>query len=145
MSLSEQNRNTLLINLHKVIEEAAHHSANDILHGRVDQLTYPPNGGLTDPEMEAVKRLQGDETLRNALRKLFANNNASVFFDFFNLLDGTGDPDPGTGKWSEVKLVDFTDDVDEDGEMLHDCFFETYWEWRKKRKADWKLDLYDGD
>jgi hypothetical protein len=29
-----------------------------------------------------------------------------------------------------------------DGEFLHDDFFESYWDWREKRKnKDWRLDL----
>ena len=135
-----------MISLHKEIEEHAHHTANHILHGRLDELTqYPPNGGFTDAEKEALARIKGDEVLRDALRKAFAANTAEVFFTFFNVLDGTGDPDPGTGNWTEVKLVDFTEDMVEDGEMLHDHFFQTYWSWRKRRKADWKLDLHDGE
>lgn len=146
MKLSEQNRMALLLSLHREIEEHAHHSANHLLHGRSNELIqYPPNGGFTQAELDALSKLTGDETLRDALRKAFASNTAEVFFNFFNILDGTGDPGPGMGDWTEVKLVDFNEAMEEEGEMLHDHFFETYWLWRKKRKADWKLDLHDGD
>ena len=145
MGLSEHNRNTFLINLHKLIEEAAHNTATDILHARIKQLEYPPNGGLTEAEAIAVQKLQGDETLRDALRKLIASNSAGVLFNVLNILDGTGNPDPGTGDWSEVKLVDCAEDDEGDDEMLHDGFFETYWEWKKRRRSNWKLDIVDGD
>lgn len=146
MQLSEQNRNTLMMHLHKCIEEQANHAANNILHGRSGQLTsYPPNGGFTPEEKEALTSLVGNEPLKSALRKAIASSSANVLFDLFNILDGTGNPDPGTGAWSEVMVVDVPEDFDEDMDMLHDHFFESYWLWRKKRKADWKLDLHEGD
>ena len=144
MNLSEEIRTTLLTYLHKSIEETANNLANHLNNGRTNQLIdYPPNGGLTDEEKESLEHLKNNDILRNALRKVFASNSASVLFDLFNIIDGTGDPDPGTGKWSEVMLVDMPEDFDEHVEFLHDNFYETYWNWRKKRKANFKLDLLD--
>ena len=135
-----------MMHLHKSIEEQANHAANHILHGRPEQLIlYPPNGGLTTEEMQAIGSLAGNETLRDALRKAIASSTADVLFGLLNIIDGTGDPDPGLGKWSEVMLTDVPEDFDEDLEFLHDHFYETYWAWRRRRKADWKLDLLEGD
>ncbi len=135
-----------MMHLHKCIEEQSDHTANHILHDRSAQLTsYPPNGGFTPEEKEAIASLTGNEPLKSALRKAIASSTANVLFDLFNILDGTGDPDPGTGTWSEVMLVDVPKDFDEDLDMLHEHFFESYWLWRKKRKANWKLDRPGGD
>jgi hypothetical protein len=58
MGLSTENRTTLLIHLHKSIEEAANTNANHIINGRLNQLiNYPPNGGLTDDEIGALRKL----------------------------------------------------------------------------------------
>ena len=141
MELSEENKKTLLLSVHKTIEEFAGHTANNLFHNRTNRLiNYPPNGGLTEAEKEALSQLKENEVLKSALRKVIASNTAEVFFDFFNILDGTADPE--TGKWSEVLLIDKPDDFDEYQEFLHDSFFETYRDWKEKRKnTNWSLDL----
>jgi len=143
MQLSSENKTTLLVNLHKSIEEAANTTANNIFHARYKQLiNYPPNGGLTEKEIIAIENLKGNEDIKSALRKLFASTTSDVLFDFFNIIDGTSDPDPGTGKWSEVMIVDKPEDQDEDVEFLHDEFYESYGKWKEKRvNSNWSLDL----
>jgi hypothetical protein len=143
MQLSEENKRTLLINLHKSIEEAASTTANNVFHGRSNQLVnYPPNGGLTENEIRAIEDLKGNEDLKSALRKLFASTASDVLFDFFNIIDGTSDPDPGTGQWSEVIIVDKPEDFDDDVEFLHDDFYGSYWDWKEKRvNKNWSLDI----
>ena len=144
MKLSEQNRTTLLTQLHKSIEDSANIIANNINDGQTsDLINYPPNGGLTEEEMNSLKSLAGNEVLRNTLRKVLASNSATVIFELFNIIDGTSDPDPEIGEWSEVMLVDQPDDFDDYSEFLHDNFYETYWNWRKKRIANYKLDLLE--
>lgn len=142
MELSAENRTTLLIHLHKSIEDTASANANYIIHGRLNQLiNYPPNGGLTESEINALNELKGKEELKSALRKILASTTADVFFDIFNIIDGTADPDPGTGKWTEVMLVDKPEDFDGDIQFLHDDFYGTYWDWKEIRpNTDWSLD-----
>ena len=141
MRLSDQNRTTLLIDLHRVIEEAAEEFSAKLLSGHADQLiSYLPNGGLTDAEHRALNGLEDNEIARNALRKVFACNAARVIFDLLNVLDGTGDPDPDLGAWSGVVISDLPDDFDENQEFLHDAFYETYSKWGEFRKADYSLD-----
>ncbi len=77
------------------------------------------------------------------MRKIIASNCASVLFDLFSIIDGTGGPDHRTGDWTEVMIVDKPEDFDEHVEFLHDSYFETYLDWRKKRKANFKLDLLE--
>jgi hypothetical protein len=143
MQLSQENRNTLLINLHKSIEENSDATANHVFHGRFNQLiNYPPNGGLTEDELRAIDQLKGNEQLKSALRKLFASSASDVLFDLFNVTDGTSDPDPGTGEWSEVMIVDKPEDFDDHYEFLHDDFYATYWDWKEKRSnRNWSLEI----
>jgi len=41
-------------------------------------------------------------------------------------------------------LVDFSE-KNEVTEMLRDEFFSTYWDWKAKKKMNWKLDLLDDE
>ena len=63
------------------------------------------------------------------------------FFSFFNVVDGTAEPDVNTAGWSEVLLVDKPEDFDEDVQFLHDEFYSTYWNWKGQRgDKGWSLD-----
>ncbi|GAA3979551.1 hypothetical protein [Hymenobacter antarcticus] len=139
MQLSEENRHTFLLAVHQLIEEYASGSANDLLQGRTDQLDYPPNGGFTTEEQESLKQLQDNVVLQSAMRKVLASCAGGVVFGLLNLIDGTNEPEHGD--WSGVMLVDEAEAAG-GSEFLHDDFFESYWDWREKRKnKDWRLDL----
>lgn len=139
MELSDNNRSTLLLAVHQVIEEQAAYGSNNLMNGRTSQLNYPPNGGFTAEEKEALKLLQGNKEILSAMRKVLASCAATVVFDLLNLIDGTSDPEHGD--WGGVALVDRPEDAD-NMEFLHDEFFSTYWDWRQKRKnKNWRLDL----
>ncbi len=141
MKLSEENRRILLVNLHNLIAQYANMTANHIQHERINQLiNYPSNGGLTGKEKSELKKLKGNEELKSALRKVLASNSADVIFSLLNIIDGTADPDIESATWSEVMLVDFSEE-NEMTEMLHDEFFSTYWDWKEKKKMNWNLDL----
>ena len=61
-----------------------------------------------------------------------------------NFIDGTSDPEEKNGKWTEISLVDKTEQIEENTEMLHDVFFGSYWNWKKIRpNKNWKLDNMD--
>ena len=136
MKLSEENRRILLVNLHDLIAEYADTTATHIQNKSISQLiTYPPNGGLTDAEKSEIEKLDGNEVLKIALRKVLASNAADVIFGLLNLIDGTADPDVDAANWGEVRLVDFSAE-NEETEMLHDEFYSTYWDWREKKKMN---------
>jgi hypothetical protein len=62
------------------------------------------------------------------------------------VLDGTGSPKHYYDEWTSVKLIDedFQDNDEAFADMLHDSFYETYWEWKKIRgEKKWKLDVYE--
>ena len=144
MKLSEHNLKTLMLFLQQKIEENADYISDQLHKGNsADFLTYPPNGGLTEKENLALQKLKNDQDLKSAMRKILADNSASVLFELFNIIDGTTDPDENLGKWTEICLVDKTDEIEDNDEMLHDALFEKYWDWREIRPdKKWKLDNY---
>ncbi len=144
MKLSEHNLKTLMLFLQQKIEENADYISDQLDKGNsTDFLTYPPNGGLTEKENIALQKLKNDQDLKSAMRKILADNSASVLFELFNIIDGTTDPDENLGKWTEICLVDKTDEIEGNDEMLHDALFEKYWDWREIRPdKKWKLDNY---
>src|SRR4030095_2052254 len=48
--------------------------------------------------------------------------------------------------WTGVTLVDADTVEDPPYAMLHDDFYDKYWDWRKTRgDKGWRLDMYDDD
>jgi hypothetical protein len=144
MELSNKNAVGLLLDLNQDIEEYAEATVRNIIEDKnYEFLTYPPNNGLSDLEKAELHKLDNNENLKNALRKIIADNSAGVIFNMLNLLDGTGSPKHYYDQWTGVKLVDeeSNKDIEPFGDTLHDSFFETYWEWKKIRgNKSWKLD-----
>ena len=147
MKLSNKNAKALLVDLNQDIEEYAEYSVRSILDDKnFEFLSYPPNSGFTDPEKAELGKLSNNEHLKNVLRKVIADSSAGVIFDMLNVFDGTGSPKYYYDEWSGVKLIDeeFQENEEEFNDMLHDRFYESYWEWRKIRShKKWKLDIYD--
>jgi hypothetical protein len=146
MELSNNNAKTLLLDTHQDIEEYADTLVTNILDKKeFDFLTYPPNCGLTDLEIDELKKLDNNEHLKNALRKVIADNSASIIFNMLNLFDGTGFPKNDNDDWTGLKVID--EEPNENSEpvddWLHDKFYETYWDWKKIRgDKKWKLDTH---
>ena len=147
MELSNKNALALLLDLNQDIEEYAEATVKNIIEDKnFDYLTYPPNNGLTDLEKQELNKLDNNEHLKNALRKVIADNSAAIIFNMLNLFDGTGSPKHMYNEWTGIKLIDEepTEDEPEFQDTLHDSFFETYWEWKKIRgDKNWKLDTYE--
>ncbi len=70
-----------------------------------------------------------DPILISAIRKIVADAAAYPLFHLFALFDGVADPS-GLKEWFGVDLCSPSE---EDRDLLHDHFFETYWDWVKKR------------
>ena len=137
---------TLLLDTHQDIEEYADSTVTNILDKKeFDFLTYPPNCGFNEQEIIELKKLNTNEHLKSALRKVIADNSAGVIFAMLNLFDGTGFPKNDNGDWTGIKLVDNEPNEGEEvDDWLHDKFYETYWEWKKIREnKDWKLDTLE--
>lgn len=147
MPLSNKNAVTLLVDINQDIEEYAELTVKNIIEDKnFDELFYPPNHGLTDPEKAELSKLSNNEQLKNALRKVIADTTAGVIFNMLNILDGTTEPKNSDGDWTGVKLVDEDDNESNEPfqDMLHDKFLETYWDWKKIRgNKSWKLDTHD--
>jgi hypothetical protein len=147
MELSNKNALALLIDLNQDIEEYAESTVKNIIEDKnFDNLIYPPNNGLTDLEKQELNKLNNNEYLRNALRKIIADNSAGIIFNMLNLFDGTGSPKHMCNEWTGIKLVDEEPNENEPEfqDTLHDSFFETYWIWKKIRgDKNWKLDTYE--
>lgn len=145
MNLSNTNAKTLLLDTHQDIEEYADILVTNILDKRdFSFLTYPPNCGFTEQEIEELKKLDSNENLKNALRKIIADNSAGVVFNMLNLFDGTGFPKNENGSWTGLKVVneDPSDKSEPVEDWLHDKFYETYWDWKKIRgDKNWRLDF----
>jgi len=141
--LSPDNQKTLMLAANQQVEETAESSAKAIIKGTIaDEISYPPNGGLSPDEIEVLKKIGEIPNAEPALRKVIANSTATAFFDFFNILDGTGDPDHEVGAWTWATLLDHPQgEYDPYQFMLHDAFFDAYWAWRKTRgEKGWALD-----
>lgn len=147
MELSNNNAKILLLDTHQDIEEFADSLVTNILDKKdFSFLTYPPNCGLTELEIEELKKLGNNEHLKNGLRKVIADNSAGIIFNMLNLFDGTGFPKNSDDNWTGLKLID--EEPNENSEpvddWLHDKFYETYWDWKKIRgDKNWKLDTLD--
>jgi hypothetical protein len=147
MELSKTNAIVLLLNLNQDIEEYADYAVKNIIVDKnFEYLTYPPNCGFSDLEKAELYKLEDNEHLKNALRKILADNSAGIIFNMLNLIDGTGNPKQMYNEWTGVKLANEEPEKDNPPflDTLHDCFFETYWEWRKLRgNKHWKLDTLE--
>ncbi len=149
MILSNANAKILLLDTHQDIEEFADTLVSDILDKKdFSFLTYPPNCGLTKKETEELRKLDNNEHLKNALRKVIADNSAAVIFSMLNLFDGTGFPKNENGEWTGLKIVDEEQNKNAEpvDDWLHDKFYETYWDWKNIRgNKNWKLDFDEDD
>ena len=93
MELSNNNALALMLDLNQDIEEYAEATVKNIIEDKnFDFLTYPPNSGLTDLEKQELNKLDNNEHLKNALRKVIADNSAGIVFNMLNIIDGTTDP-----------------------------------------------------
>jgi hypothetical protein len=145
MELSKNNAIALLLDINQNIEEYAEATVKNIVDDKnFDSLLYPPNGGLTDAEKAELSKLNNNENLKNALRKIIADTTAGVIFNTLNLLDGTASPNLKFEEWTGVKLVDNDGNPGAEpfSDTLHDGLYELYWEWKRLRgEKPWKLDI----
>ena len=136
MILSDQNRQTLLVDLHRLISEQAKLTITAIMdHPDHDRSIYPPDTSLSDDEKRALMRMNHDEATKSALEKVLQDFTAKIFFRFFNIIDRTLLPDSRSGAWSPVTLADLPEGYNQNLAYLHDHFLETYWDWKEKFAA----------
>lgn len=100
-------------------------------------VTYPPSDGtaqLSPDEHAALAELDLGPAARAGIRKLVADAAASAVFQFLCVLDGVGEPEvAAVDNWLGASIQP---PGDEEAEMLHDAFFESYWRYRALRPRD---------
>lgn len=140
--IKRREKEALFIEIHRAIEDAASRTAAALRTGGVD-LSYPPNAGFSPAEQSALESLNVTPDLESAFIKIIADAASSSLFRLFCLLDGVGDPEGYDGVWLGLSLSQPSED-EEQGDMLHDDLFESYWKWRVVRPdPGWKLDVYE--
>ena len=88
MTLSDQNRKTLLIELHRLIAEQSNRMISAIMeHPDDDRTIYPPDTSLNEDELQALCNLDHNQELKNALDKIFKDYTAKILFRFFNIIE----------------------------------------------------------
>lgn len=125
--MNKKVRSALLREVHRSIETAATDAASELRTGEAD-LAYPPNAGLTDDERAALARLRVDDAAECAIRKVVVYAAMAPVFHLFALFDCVADPD-GFDEWLGVVLRPASDEA---SSMLHDDFFDSYWEFGKR-------------
>lgn len=131
--ITETRRRILLMELHRLIEVSATEAASMLSQGNYEaQVTYPPNGGLTGDEIAALKNVRLDVMAERGLAKIIADAAASAIFNFFCVMDAVGDPESCDDEvWLGAQLAEPDEDHADDLLMLHDAFFDTYWDYRE--------------
>jgi hypothetical protein len=131
--MTDAIRAALLREAHHSIAEAADAGIARITDAKGGAVTldYPPadqqsvDHMLTAAEATALARIAASDAASTGLRKLLREAASAPLFHLFSLLDGVADPRDWDGNvWSGADLVPSQDD--EDREMLHDAFLDSY-------------------
>jgi len=117
----------LLYEMHIAIDESSTHTVDNI---KSFDLTYPPGAELTDEESKALASLELSEHAKSGLKKLIKDACAYPPFHLFSLLDGVADPE--SEELDDWYGLSFTEKNEDDDEMLHDEFYESFWDYKDK-------------
>src|SRR5882762_3259545 len=98
--LSDEERTTLLLEVHKLIETAADQAVRRIA-GRepVGVLSYPLGGRLTAAEAEALGQAAATPEAVRALRRVVADAVAGPVYDLLAMIDGAREPEGWEIPW----------------------------------------------
>jgi len=138
--LSEKERKTLLLEVHKLIETAADQAVRRIA-GRepVGPLTYPYGRRLTPAETETLDRLSGIPEAVRAVRGIVAAAVAGPVYDLLSMIDGAREPEGWEISWRPFEIRG-TAEGSAPG-TLHTGFRETFEEWQRLRPdPGWSLE-----
>jgi hypothetical protein len=128
----EEIQQALFLEMHKEIEEAT--AVGLSWFGSTQQgadVTYPPGETLTAEEKAALKNLELSPAARSAVKKIVTDIASAPLFHLFSLMDGVADPESGDFElWLGVDFVNKSLDSDDEGDMLHDGFCSSYWEYK---------------
>lgn len=133
MGSSSTVREIVVLEAHRIIQAAVDDMLNKLRAGvQEGSIAYPPGATISPREVKSLAAACGleDEALAG-IRALVTDACASALFQLFALLDGVADPEVSlTDEWLGADLVAIDDD--EDREMLHDAFFETWWKFHER-------------
>lgn len=121
----------LLIEVHERIEEYS--KIGDILRNP-EKLTKWDKMKLSEEEFQALITTDFSDSTINGIESIIRDRMLTLFFTFFAVLDGVGDPKLRNNEdvWLGFKLESRTVDND-DGyeEFFHDMLFEAYSKWKE--------------
>ncbi|MGI4790307.1 MAG: hypothetical protein ACRYFS_15830 [Janthinobacterium lividum] len=143
-AISSSNEEALRVQINADIEATAQNAAGSIVAGTFQsKMSYPPNHGFTEEELEALNLLQDIPNIESALRKVVADAASFPVFRILEYIDGVADPNDAS--WRGIYLVDRPNE-DSDVEVAdtdyHDQLYARYWDWRMIRPTkEWKLDI----
>jgi hypothetical protein len=138
--LGDEERTTLLLEVHKLIETAADQAVRRI-SGRepVGAMTYPLGSRLTAAETAALGQVAATPEAVRALRRVVADAVAGPVYDLLAMIDGAREPEGWEVPWRpfEVKAAV----AGSPPGVLHTAFRETYQEWQRLRPdPGWSLE-----
>jgi len=127
-----ESRRAVFAEVHKAIDEAAQ-SVIDCLSSDVNlELTYPPGIEISPQELEYLAGIDIAPEAKKILKKIIADACGYPVFHMMSLLDGVTEPYViEIPEWFGGALAGDPDK----GIMLHDEFFEAYWDYNN-RKSD---------
>lgn len=124
--VDEATLKALFIEIHKSVHRAA---ADALNFASFSDPIYPPEGGLTQEEKDALQALELSPHEKSGLHKLIRHACVTPVFDLFCLFDGVADPE--TGKFDPWLGLTLAPKPEEDEPMLHDALYESYWDYKK--------------
>ncbi|WP_409369335.1 hypothetical protein [Lysinibacillus sp. 38-6] len=124
---------SLLMEVHELIEEYSRmgnslRNPENAIIGIEDELK------LTAEELNALNANEFTHQSISGIEKIVRDRMLSIFFHFFCIIDGVGDPkfQYDDTVWLGLKLERRgLDEEREDEEFLHDMLYEAYWRWRE--------------
>jgi hypothetical protein len=126
----DKKRKALFAEMHAAIEEAAEAAINSLGANGKPLPDYPPGIEINQDEVTELSKLELSTTTKSALKKIIKDACAYPCFHLCSLLDGVTEPNVfPINEWDGGSL--FYDDNDE--LMLHDVFYESYWDYEEKR------------
>ncbi|MDN7240968.1 hypothetical protein QWY14_04160 [Planococcus sp. N028] len=127
--METDNKMDLLIEVHERIEE---YSKIGSILKNPDKLTEWDKITFSEEEMSALKATEFSSHSINGIEKIISERMLTLFFNFFAVVDGVGDPKLRKKEdvWLGFRLENKTEENDKgDENFLHDQLFEAYSKW----------------
>lgn len=128
--MNSESRRAVFAETHKAIEEAAKSAVDALTSRDGPQLVYPPGATLSPGERVHLKEIVIPPEAKEVLEKVIADACSHPIFHMMSLLDGVAEPYViEIPEWVGGRLAG-----DEGELMLHDEFFESYWDYHERKK-----------